>query len=74
MYTRIWLVCAIFNDEWQLEKIQQWGNNGVGRVDKLQGPPECSGPEFQAKKFKKNNFLISQITHTLYCHLHKVYR
>jgi len=26
----------------------------VGRVDKVQVPPECRAPEFQAKKMKNN--------------------
>jgi len=45
----------------------QWRNNGVGRVDKLQGPP------VPGKKIKII-FCISEIAHTLYCHLHKIYK
>jgi len=32
----------------------QWRNNGVGRVGKVQGAPECKGPP--SAKQKKNNY------------------
>jgi len=48
----------------------QWRNDGVGRVDSL-GGPSAGVTEFQ-KKIKRI-ILFSQITQTLYCHLHRIY-
>jgi len=31
-------------------KYGKWGNNGVGRMGKVQGAPSAGAPKFQAKK------------------------
>jgi len=46
------------------KEVNQWRNNGVGRVGKVQGPTSAGAAEFQAK----NNLTDLQI---LGCELHK---
>jgi len=46
----------------------QWHNNGVGQGGQTPGAPSSG------QKKLKIIFCISQIAHTLYCHLHKIYK
>ena len=45
-----------------------WRSNGLGRVAKVKGAPECRAPVFQAKKIFLNN--LTEL-HILDCELHK---
>jgi len=42
----------------------QWRNNGVGRVDKFHGVPECRAPEFQENNLRDLQILGCELNCT----------
>jgi len=51
---------------------KQWRGDGVSRVQsKVHERPRVQGPEFRAKKFKKNNFPVTVKIRTSAQNLHK---